>query len=78
MASIVTPSSAMLTWPIRSGGQFSVTISGITGQQYVVQASTNLVDWVSVATNTAPFVFTDADAGSFDQRFYRATFLSPQ
>ena len=58
------------------GGQFSFTVSGAAGQAYVVQASTNLRDWISIQTNTAPFVFTDKDATGFSQRFYR-TCLSP-
>jgi hypothetical protein len=39
---------------------------------YVVQASTNLLDWVSVLSNTAPFVFVDSNTAGFNQRFYRA------
>jgi hypothetical protein len=52
-------------------GQFNFSVDGISGSQYVVQASTNLKDWVSIQTNTAPFSFCDADAGKFSQRFYR-------
>jgi len=59
-----------------SGGQFSFTVSGAAGQAYVVQASTNLRDWISIQTNTAPFVFTDTNAAGFSQRFYR-TYLAP-
>ena len=76
-ATYVTPAApATLTSATRSGGQFSFTVEGLAGGTYVVQASTNLLDWVSVQTNTAPFVFTDNDAESFNQRFYR-TFSSP-
>lgn len=60
-----------LTVPIQAGGQFGFTVSGVTGTQYVVQASTNLVNWVSLQTNTAPFNFVDPGAGSFQRRFYR-------
>jgi hypothetical protein len=60
-----------------SDGQFSFTVSDNAGLEYVVQASTNLVDWDSVQTNIAPFVFTDTNAGSFSQRFYRTYYLSP-
>ena len=63
---------AQLSAAVSSGGQFSFTISGTTGQMYVVQASTNLLDWVSVMSNTAPFVFMDSNTASFNQRFYRA------
>jgi hypothetical protein len=40
----------------------------------VVQATTNLTatNWISLATNAAPFLFTQTNASSFSQRFYRA------
>jgi hypothetical protein len=61
--------------PVPSGnGLFALSVSGVPNYQYVVQASTNLVDWVSVGTNSAPFTFVDANAGQYSQRFYRAYF----
>jgi hypothetical protein len=56
-------------------GQFALCICGDTNSQYVVQASTNLMDWVSVQTNTAPFTFVDSNASQFSQRFYRTVNL---
>jgi hypothetical protein len=40
----------------------------------VVQATTNLTatNWISLTTNAAPFLFTQTNASSFSQRFYRA------
>ena len=64
--------AAQLRALVSSGGQFSFTVLGTTGQTYVVQASTNLLDWVSVLSNTAPFVFVDSNTAGFNQRFYRA------
>ena len=58
-----------------TAGQFSFAVAGDSGTQYVVQASTNLVDWVAVQTNTAPFTFVDTDAGKYSQRFYRTMSL---
>jgi fibronectin type 3 domain-containing protein len=55
----------------KTAGQFSFNVSDTAGRVYVVQASTDLVNWVSVETNTAPFVFVDTAAASFKQRFYR-------
>jgi hypothetical protein len=72
---VYSTTAAVLTPVSQATGQFAFDVSGVTNFQYVVQASTNLVDWVSVQTNTAPFVFVDADASQFNQRFYR-TFCS--
>lgn len=58
-------------------GQFNFSVSGRSGGQYVVQSSTNLIDWVSVQTNTAPFTFTDTNTGRWPQCFYRTFYLSP-
>jgi hypothetical protein len=55
-------------------GQYALTVAGTPGLKYVVQASTNLVNWVPLLTNTAPFTFVDANAGSFRQRFYRSVY----
>jgi hypothetical protein len=63
---------ATLSQPVYANGQYAFYVSGTSGSQYVVQASTNLVDWVSVETNTAPFTFVDANAGQFTHQFYRA------
>lgn len=56
-------------------GQFAVNISGVPDFQYVVEASTNLVDWIPMQTNAAPFVFLDSAAVGFSQRYYRAYYL---
>jgi Fibronectin type III domain len=71
----VPSAAASLKSAVRSRGQFSFTINGVPRYRYVVQASTNMVNWVSVATNTAPFQFVDPNAGQFKQRFYRAIYL---
>jgi len=68
--------AATLTSAAQAGGSFSFTVSGSPGQAYVVQASSNLQDWVSLATNTAPFVFGDPAATQFSQRFYRTVSLA--
>jgi pectate lyase len=57
-----------------SNGTFSLTINGNSGPDYIVQASTNLVDWVNIFTNHSPvppFVWSDTAASNFSKRFYR-------
>ena len=56
-----------------NGVQF--TVAGVPGFNYAVQDSTNLIDWVSLLTNTAPFIFVDANATNFPQQFYRALYV---
>ena len=73
----VPPAAATLTALAGSAGQFSFGVSGISGYPYVVQSSTNLMDWVSVQTNTPPFTFTDTNAAGMPQCFYRTFYLSP-
>jgi pectate lyase len=76
---ILTVSLGTLSRPQLSGfvynnGVFSLTVSGDSGSDYVVQASTNLTDWTSIFTNHSPippFVWTDLVASNFNQRFYR-------
>ena len=53
-------------------GRFTLTVSGASGYRYVVEASSDLANWVPVATNTAPFTFADPQTYLFVQRFYRA------
>jgi hypothetical protein len=69
------PAPPTLTQTASANGQFAFNISGVTNYQCVVQASTNMVDWVSVQTNTAPFTFVDSNASQFKQRFYRTVNL---
>ena len=54
--------------------QFRFTLTGSAGTNYVVQAATNLASapWISVTTNAAPFQFSDTNADSSPQRFFRA------
>jgi uncharacterized repeat protein (TIGR01451 family) len=71
----VTPPPAVapqLTGIMTTGAgtiQFSVT-NGTS--PVIIQASTNLVNWVSIATNTPPFTFSDTTTNGIPYRFYRA------
>jgi hypothetical protein len=69
--SILTPS---LGW---TNGQFSFTLQSQAGSAVEIQASTNLVDWTSLATltnQTGTLPFTDTD-NTFTRRFYRLSQL---
>lgn len=51
------------------------TIKGVANQRYAVEASSNLVDWFPISTNTAAtgqFLFQDSHTTNFPCRFYRA------
>ena len=57
-----------------ANGQFAVSFTATPGTTYVVQMSTNLVDWADVWTNLAAssvLLFQDAWSTSVPQRFYR-------
>ncbi len=65
-----------------TNGTFGLQVSGLYGEGYVLQTSTNLVNWVSVQTNapspnpgvslpTNQFNFSDPGARNFPRRFYR-------
>ena len=55
-----------------SGNQFQLTITG-AALPTVIQASTNLITWMPVYTNTPPFTFTDLLNAAYPYRFYRAS-----
>jgi sugar lactone lactonase YvrE len=59
-----------------AGGEVQITFPGNAGHVYLIQASTNLVDWVSVSTCKADdegnVRFTDSDRAGIPLRFYRA------
>jgi hypothetical protein len=53
---------------------FQLELSGVAGNNYVLQTSTNLIDWTPLATNMATtnlFYLTDPGASNYPRRFYR-------
>ncbi|MCX8090587.1 MAG: proprotein convertase P-domain-containing protein, partial [Verrucomicrobiae bacterium] len=64
-----------------TNGQVQATLSGEPGQTYVIEASTNLLNWTPLVTNTLPgsgtAKFNDLTAPAFGHRFYRAVRLIP-
>ncbi len=61
--------------PMPGNHQFQFSITDLTQEPYVIQASTNLVNWVPVYTNAAPAAtvtsFSDSNASGYPYRFYR-------
>ena len=53
---------------------FQVTVTGDSGFNYYIQASTNLTDWQTMLTNlnaVTPLNWTDTQTTNFSRRFYR-------
>jgi hypothetical protein len=58
-----------------TGGKFAFRVSGNAPQGFVIQSSTNLLNWALLATNylvAGQFWYTNSDAGSSLRKFYRA------
>ncbi|HWY78564.1 MAG TPA: PA14 domain-containing protein [Verrucomicrobiae bacterium] len=58
-----------------TNGGFSLRVSGLQGKNYILQGSTDLVNWTSLSTNAAPsnlFILTDLGSTNYPKRFYRA------
>ena len=53
-------------------GLFTFNLSGAPGSSVIIQASTNLLNWVPIYTNVSPFSFTDSNSTNYPYRFYRA------
>jgi len=62
--------------PAMDPAGFRFRVSGASGERRAVEASTNLMNWTSISTNTVStfgyFDFADTQAGKFPQRFFRA------
>lgn len=61
--------------PASVDGGVAIRLNGESGQTYIIQASSDLVNWTSISTNTAVngvINFVDQDAGNDSARFYRA------
>lgn len=59
------------------GTNFQVTVATPADYSMIIQASTNMVNWVPVCTNTAPFTYTDC-MSQFPHRFFRAALVVSQ
>lgn len=72
---IVPPPVSLLAPQFLPDGSFQCVVSNLTvGQPYMIQTSTNLVDWTDVFITTASSsteTYVDAMAANFDRQFYR-------
>jgi hypothetical protein len=55
-----------------AGGVSTVTLTGTQGENYILQASSDLIHWTNLHTNALPMVYVDSAASQFPMRFYRA------
>jgi uncharacterized repeat protein (TIGR03806 family) len=72
---IISPTVYFTSVAYFTNNQFQLQLSGAAGLTYILQGSTNLVNWVSVNTNTplaTPFYLVDPTATNYPSRFYRA------
>ena len=74
--SVYDSAAAVLVLPrYLTNNQFQLSLTGVPGFTYAIQASTNLADWIFLGTNSSPFIFLDYEASDFPQRFYRALYV---
>ena len=78
LASLVVYTNATATLSTAfnpTNGQFQLTVNNIgnvVGMPYIIEASTNLTDWVPIWTNASPFSYKETN--SFPDRYYRVVF----
>jgi pectate lyase len=67
------PSLPQLSSAAFNDGTFSLSVSGGSASEFIVQSSTNLINWVDIHTNFSmtPFTWTDSNADNFGLQFYR-------
>jgi hypothetical protein len=68
----VSATSITLTGNNLGTAGFSISGAGIAGINFILEDSTNLVNWQPLQTNASPFKFVDTEAPASPFRFYRA------
>ncbi len=53
-------------------GKPVIDVTGSPGENYILQSSTDLIQWTNLKTSTLPMTFTDTDVSQQPARFYRA------
>ncbi|HEY3861831.1 MAG TPA: chitobiase/beta-hexosaminidase C-terminal domain-containing protein [Verrucomicrobiae bacterium] len=70
----IVPPLDNLFAPGFAGGGFQMQFWAPAGQTYILQGSSDLMNWTSLSTNApsaVPFSFSDSGASNFPSRFYR-------
>ncbi len=77
----IAPSALFFVSPVNftsanfsTNQQFQLGFVGVNGSNYVLQATTNFANWISISTNTATtnrFNLFDSKATNYPYRFYR-------
>jgi hypothetical protein len=70
---VVPPTLGSLVYA--PGGSPQGTLASVPGQSYMIQASSDLINWVTVTNvtlNSTNGQFVDPTMTSYSQRFYRA------
>jgi hypothetical protein len=60
---------------VSPSGQFQFLVNGIAGETYRIDGSSNLLQWITLATNTSGIIFIDPNSTNYPHFFYRAVFL---
>lgn len=78
---LVTAPLATVQLRVAAGSQVILTLLGVSGHTYEIQATTDLKTWVGIGSATigagGSLDFTDTNAPSFPKRFYRAHDTQP-
>jgi glucuronoarabinoxylan endo-1,4-beta-xylanase len=68
-------STNLITSPGFASNGFLLGASGVPGYNFCIQASSDLIHWVALQTNTPPFQFVDTKASNYPARFYRMSLI---
>jgi uncharacterized delta-60 repeat protein len=80
IARILGGAAAQIRFTSVSLAPLRLTITAEAGKSYILEASTDLINWQDIAMSTAgsgTLEFTDPNADSFNMRFYRVREASP-
>jgi uncharacterized repeat protein (TIGR03806 family) len=71
----INPAPYFISAGYNSSNQFQLQVSGTAGLHYILQGSSDLLNWTPLSTNlplSTPFYLIDPVATNFSSRFYRA------